>query len=97
VVINDLDLQRITVLPDEADSPLIVDSNAVLSRSITLQPLKPVRWWNPQRIQTAGGRENFELSRSQALKIPRQPSREPAVKDPLGLSTLEGLDHEEGY
>jgi hypothetical protein len=73
VVVNDLNLQRITVFPNEADSPLIVDSNAVLSGSVTLQLLKPVRWWNPQRIQAAGRRENFELARRQALNIPGQP------------------------
>jgi hypothetical protein len=72
-VVNDLNLQSITVFPDKADSPLIVDSNAVLSGSVTLQLLKPVRWWNPQRIEPAGRRENFELARRQALNTPGQP------------------------
>jgi len=93
VVVNDLYLQRIAFLPDEADPPLIVDSNAVLSRSVAPQFLKPVRWRNTQRIQAAGRRENFELSRRHALNILGQPSREPATKYSLGFPTLEGLNH----
>jgi hypothetical protein len=94
VVINDLNIQSIAVFPNEAYSPLIVDSNTVLSRSITLQFLEPVRWRNPQRIQATGRRENFELSRSQTLNMPRQPSGKPTTKDSLSFPTLKGLDHE---
>jgi len=94
VVVNDLNLRSIAVPPNETDSPLIVDSNAVLSRSVALQLLKPVRWRNPKRIQATRRRENFELSRSQALNIPSQPSRKPTPKYSLGFSTPEGFDHE---
>jgi predicted nucleic acid-binding protein len=64
VVINDLNLNGVTILPNEADSPLIVDSNAVFSSTVALQLLEPIRWRNPKRIQIASRSKNFELSRS---------------------------------
>ena len=56
MVVNNLYVDRTgrILRPFEADAPLIVDSNAVLSASVTLQLLKSVRWWNPQRIEAAG-------------------------------------------
>jgi hypothetical protein len=97
VVVDDLDVERIRAAPDEADSPLIVDSNAVLSSSSALQFLKSVRWRNTQRIQAASRGENFKLSRSQALNISRQPSRKPTTENSLGFPTLEGFDHGTKY
>jgi hypothetical protein len=32
MVINNFDLMRVAILPDEADSPLVVDANAVPAR-----------------------------------------------------------------
>jgi len=97
MVVNDLHLQSITLFPDKADAPLIVDSNAVLSGSIPPQFLKPVRWWNPQCIQAAGRREKFELPSSQELNVPGQPSRKSTTKDSTGLPTLERFDHRNKY
>jgi len=69
VIINDLNLQSVTAFPDEADSPLIIDSNTVLSEPVALQLLKSVRWRNPQRIQAASSFEYFKLSGRQALNL----------------------------
>jgi hypothetical protein len=93
VVINDLNFRGVTILPNETNSPLIVDSNAVLSSSVALQLLEPIRWWNPKRIQIASRGKNLELSRSQALNVPRQSSRKPTTEDSLGFPTLEGFNH----
>ena len=42
VAVNDLNVTGAFIGPDEADSPLLVDSYAVLARSIILQRLKAV-------------------------------------------------------
>src|SRR5918996_4697594 len=42
VIVDDLDVVGIATMPSKADSPLIVDPDAVLSEPITSQPLKPV-------------------------------------------------------
>jgi hypothetical protein len=39
MVIGDLDVVSVAILPNKADSPLIVYSDAVLTRSIALQEL----------------------------------------------------------
>lgn len=70
MIINDLNLKSIAIFPNEADSPLIIDSNTVLSKPVALQLLQPIRWRNPQRVQTTACRENFELSSGKALNIP---------------------------
>ena len=42
MVIDNLDHLRATILPDEADAPLIVDPDAVLSPAIASECLEPV-------------------------------------------------------
>src|SRR6185437_11594157 len=39
MVVDDLDVMRIALAPDEADAPLVVDTNAVLALTISRQPL----------------------------------------------------------
>jgi hypothetical protein len=48
VVVDDLDILRITLLPSKAHPPLIVDPNAVLSRSIPRQLLEAIPWRHPK-------------------------------------------------
>jgi hypothetical protein len=48
VVIDDLDIMGVTVPPSEADSPSIVDPNAVLPSATTRQLLEAVARWNTQ-------------------------------------------------
>jgi len=47
MVIDDLDLLGRTITPNETDSPLIVDSDAVLTFPIATQFLQPVSWYGP--------------------------------------------------
>jgi hypothetical protein len=44
MVIDDLDLFRRAIAPDKADSPLIVDPDAMLPLPAAAQSLKPVSW-----------------------------------------------------
>lgn len=55
MVVNDLNPFWTSFAPPEADTPLIVDSNTVLSRSITAQTLEPVARRNPEVLQTTRG------------------------------------------
>ena len=52
MVVNDLNPFWTSVAPPKADSPLIVDSNTVLPRTITAQTLEPVARRNPEVFQT---------------------------------------------
>jgi hypothetical protein len=54
MIIDDLDAFRRALAPDEADSPLIVDPDTVLTLSVTAQSLKPVSWNRRHVRQIAG-------------------------------------------
>jgi len=42
VIVDDFDVMRIAIAPAEADAPLAVDADAVLSFAIALQRFQPV-------------------------------------------------------
>jgi hypothetical protein len=48
VIIDDLDVERVSCVPDEADAPLVIDPDAVLSATVPLEDLEPVPGWAPQ-------------------------------------------------
>jgi hypothetical protein len=55
VVIHKFDSVRTVGLPDKANPPLVVDTDAVLALAIPLQCLQPVPGRNAQRLQSGGG------------------------------------------
>jgi hypothetical protein len=55
VVIHYLYVIGISAFPNKADPPLIIYSYAMLPGSFSLQLLKPIGWWDPQRFQLTGG------------------------------------------
>ena len=55
MVVNDLNPFWTSVAPLEADTPLIIDSDTVLPRTITAQTLKPIARGNPKILQTTRG------------------------------------------
>ncbi len=55
MVVNDLNPFWTSVAPPEADTPLIIDSDTVLSCSITAQMLEPVARRNPKILETTRG------------------------------------------
>jgi hypothetical protein len=61
MVINNFDTTRAaSIRPTKANTPLIVDSNAVLARTIALECLKMIAGWNPQIIKPIS---DFKLSK----------------------------------
>jgi hypothetical protein len=59
VVIDDFDIEGIRAGPSKADSPLPVDPDAVLARTITLKFLQSVRGGSQQSLQRGRGVEHF--------------------------------------
>ena len=55
MVVNDLNPFWTSIAPLEADTPLIIDSDTVLSCSITAQMLEPVARRNPKILETTRG------------------------------------------
>ena len=51
MIIHNLHICRLTLLPLEAESVLIVDTDTVLTLTISMQCLKPVASWRGQIAQ----------------------------------------------
>lgn len=55
MIINNLHIIWSVFLPDKADSILIIDTNAVLTKTIPLQRFQTIAWWNTKIINGFGG------------------------------------------
>jgi hypothetical protein len=59
VVIDDFNIFRTSICPAEADTPPIVNADAVLTGTITFEDLKVISGWNSQIFNAIS---NFKLS-----------------------------------
>ena len=93
MVIHDLDIMRIAVRPTKADSPLIVDPDAVLSRPIALEPLEPIAGWHAKVIERFGGIDNHQLAQHGSQELGRVAAHPFSTKEALSVPVAEALDH----
>jgi hypothetical protein len=61
VVIHDLDVFRSCSRPSEAQAPLVIDPDAVLTGPIAPQYLKTIPWRGPQELQCGRRIQQREL------------------------------------
>jgi hypothetical protein len=92
VVINNFDLVGVSIAPHETDPPLIVNANAVLTLSISVQRLQPVARRSGQVAQLRCAIELPQFSTSHAFNCPKAPAGHPLMQS-AGLRTTERLDH----
>ena len=92
MIVNDLYVVRVAVLPAETDSPLLVDSYAVLPAPIVRELLEAVRRRNPQVFERIGSVQDKELSQRDPLET-SELAGSLALKDLLRLTATEALDH----
>ena len=78
--------------PPEADPPLVVDTNAVLSLAISLEGLQSVLWRRGQVAKLMSAVEHFELPSRDPFDI-RKPRHARPREQPLGPGIREGNDH----
>ena len=69
VVVDDLDVERIGGAPDEADAPLVVDADAVLSGPVALERLEAIAGRNAKVGEGVCCIQDHELSKGDALKV----------------------------
>jgi hypothetical protein len=62
VIVNDLDLVRTVVGPQEAQPPLIVDAHASLPSPITPERFKSIAWRRTHEIQRLGRVQHRQLA-----------------------------------
>jgi hypothetical protein len=93
VVVHDLHVEGIPFTPLEADSPLIVDPDAVLAAAVASESFQPVAGWHTQIGKTLGVVQHSQLSPRCLLDIPaKSPDHFPSP-DTFGVSVPEGSDH----
>jgi len=93
MIIDDLDVTRAAVGPDEADAPLVVDPNAVLTRSSAPQRFQPVPRRGRQIAQNLGVVQLPQLALSGTLNVRAYPAREAAMEQRLSVPIGERADH----
>jgi hypothetical protein len=62
MIIHNLNLENITVAPNETNTKLIVNPNAVLTLSIPLQNLKVIAWKDRKIAQLIGRMQVHQFS-----------------------------------
>jgi len=88
VIINDLDVECGTVLPDETKTPLIVDSDAVLPAPPTFEQFKAILRRDSQILQPNGNFQLPQLAQSYTLNVDK-PRYALAFVQRLSISAFE--------
>ncbi len=93
VVIHDFDFVRVTITPEEARSPLVIDSNAPLSGTITPKFLQPVRRWDREILESRCRVEHAQFTERDTLQIRRQLPRTLQPEQFLGFTVRPAAYH----
>ena len=93
MVIADLDVVRSIRSPDEADSPLVVDTNAVLSGPVASESLQSVARWASQVVQGVGRIQHEKLPVRLALDLGPQAGNPLTFEDPPRQGGPKAADH----
>jgi hypothetical protein len=96
VVIDDFHIMGTIVSPYETDSPLIVDTDAVLSRPISSQGFQAIARGHPKILQTQRHCQLSELAQRCPLNV--DPTSNPLATVESGrVGASEGLDRHAQY
>ena len=93
MVVAEFNIMGIAISPNEADAPLIVDADAVLSRAIAFQGFQAVAGRQGQVAQFARANKLRELPQGHALNLRRQAVVAPPLPQPLCFPTSEVGNH----
>ena len=93
MVIDDLHILDLVIAPYEADPPLVIDADAVLSGPRAAQGFEAVAWRDAEITQMLRRIERLELRSSAALNLVRQTSDRIAGKQCRRALVGEAFDH----
>jgi hypothetical protein len=93
VIVDDLDVVGIAFPPPEADPPLIVDPDTVLTGSIAAKTFETVAGWHAKIVQLLGGVQHPKLSQGHPLDTRSESPGGSPVEQPLGVPITQALDH----
>lgn len=93
VVIGNFNVEGVTVFPDEANAPLLIDTNAVLSFAVTPQSFKIVRWRHPKVVECDGRIQLRQTPLRSRYNFDRKPLRDTARADSINPPVFDRFDH----
>jgi hypothetical protein len=92
MIVDDLNVVGVPLAPDEAEPPLVVDSDAALSLSVAVQCLQAISRRRNKVPQFRGAVQLPKLPPRDMLDGLKTPARKPMVKSP-GFGRAERLNH----
>jgi hypothetical protein len=93
VIVDDLDVERVAVIPVEADPPLIIDPDAMLTLPISREFFQAIPGRHFEVAQRISRVQQEELLQGRSVNILWELSRALAIEDPLGLFVSEAPNH----
>ena len=93
MIIDDLDIVGTMVRPDEANPPLIVDTNAVLPQSVAAQSLQSVARRDREVQKVVGLMNLSQFALRGALDVGPKAAGEPPLEQGFSVAVSEGADH----
>jgi len=93
MIIHDFDLFRMTLPPYKADSPLVIDPQAMLSLTLPFQGFQSIRRRKTQIFQADSGVKGIQFHERSLLNVVRELPHELALEDFLGISIAERANH----
>jgi hypothetical protein len=92
MIVDYFDVESITVLPNEAKAPLIVDANTVLATALSAEGLQAVTGWCHQIPEFGRAIQLPQFSLGNAFDATETPAGL-APKNPLRLLAAKRFDH----
>src|SRR5699024_1455655 len=93
VVVNDLHLLWSGVGPHEADPPLVVDPDAVLTSSVAFESLEPIAGRDPEVLERLRRSHLAKLAQCDSMDPRIHRPHAPTTPQPFGLLAAERSDH----
>ena len=93
MVVNNLDLRGVGSGPAEADAPLVVDPDGMLSAAFPFKRLQTVARWQIEKCQFDRSIEQLQFDDGTLPEAARQVSGAPGDPQPFGVPVGETLDH----
>jgi hypothetical protein len=95
VIVDDFHFVSVARTPPEPDTPLVIDSNAVLTGSVAFQRFKPIARRDAQEIQGSRSMDLQQLPMRDPLYVRRKAPAMLAPEEFLCLSVGETFDHQQ--
>ena len=93
MVVDEFDIVRTSLSPDEAETPLRVDADAVLPASVADKTLQAVSRRNPEFLDILRRMDQLELPQGRPLHHPINAFDVLLMPDALGVLAAERSDH----